>query len=78
MMKRTCAGLGLTRCAMQVSCGPYHSAALTSSGALFTWGDGLCGKLGHGDQQSISEPRQVCTLSVLMACQAACTPKPLG
>ena len=45
---------------MQVSCGPYHSAAVTSSGALFTWGDGLCGKLGHGDQQSISEPRQVC------------------
>ena len=72
-MKRACAGLGVTCCAVQVSCGPYHSAAVTSSGALFTWGDGLCGKLGHGDQQSISEPRQVGTLSMLMPCLAACT-----
>lgn len=61
MMQRVRAGLNLTHSAVQVSCGPYHSAAVTSSGALFTWGDGLCGKLGHGDQQSISEPRQVCT-----------------
>ena len=43
----------------QVSCGPYHTAAVSAPGALFTWGDGLCGKLGHGTLDSCSEPRQV-------------------
>lgn len=27
----------------KVSCGPYHTAAITDTGQLFTWGDGLCG-----------------------------------
>ncbi len=43
----------------QVSCGPYHTAAVSATGALFTWGDGLCGKLGHGTLDSCSKPRQV-------------------
>ena len=33
----------------QVSCGEYHSAALTGSGEVYTWGDGGDGQLGHGD-----------------------------
>lgn len=32
---------------VQVACGARHSAALTSSGDLFTWGRGLEGQLGH-------------------------------
>ena len=44
---------------MQVSCGSFHSAAVTSDGCLFTWGNGLCGKLGHGDHRSCSQPRKV-------------------
>lgn len=44
---------------MQVACGEYHSAAVTSGGLLFTWGDGLAGKLGHGDQAACPHPRQV-------------------
>ena len=44
---------------VQVSCGSFHSAAVTSDGCLFTWGNGLCGKLGHGDHRSCSQPRKV-------------------
>ena len=43
----------------QVSCGPYHMAAVTASGRLFTWGDGFAGKLGHGSTESVSAPRFV-------------------
>lgn len=46
-------------CPWQVSCGPFHCATVTSDGYLFTWGDGLCGKLGHGDQVACPSPRQV-------------------
>ncbi|OIT28076.1 PREDICTED: uncharacterized protein LOC109213096 [Nicotiana attenuata] len=45
-----------------VSCGPWHSAAITSVGQLFTFGDGTFGALGHGDRSSTSIPREVETL----------------
>jgi len=35
-----------------VSAGAYHSLALTANGAVFTWGDGGCGCLGHGEDRS--------------------------
>ncbi|XP_015761369.1 PREDICTED: E3 ubiquitin-protein ligase HERC2-like [Acropora digitifera] len=36
---------------VRVSCGAFHSAALTDSGEVFTWGKGKCGRLGHGDNR---------------------------
>lgn len=42
-----------------VSCGPYHTAAVTMDGSLFTWGNGLFGKLGHGDSRTVLTPRRV-------------------
>ncbi|KIY92016.1 putative E3 ubiquitin-protein ligase HERC2 [Monoraphidium neglectum] len=42
-----------------VACGPYHLAAISSAGVLYTWGDGLFGKLGHGSHDSCAAPRAV-------------------
>ncbi|KAL4290492.1 hypothetical protein GQ457_14G018950 [Hibiscus cannabinus] len=44
--------------ASSVSCGPWHTAVVTSTGQLFTFGDGTFGVLGHGDRKSVSVPRK--------------------
>ena len=35
-----------------VSAGSYHSLAITADGAVFTWGKGEDGCLGHGEDLS--------------------------
>ncbi|RWR74654.1 FYVE zinc finger [Cinnamomum micranthum f. kanehirae] len=55
-----------------VSCGPWHTAVVTSSGQLFTFGDGNFGALGHGDRRSVSVPREVEALKGLRTVRAAC------
>ncbi|XP_043706595.1 PH, RCC1 and FYVE domains-containing protein 1-like isoform X2 [Telopea speciosissima] len=55
-----------------VSCGPWHTAAVTSSGQLFTFGDGTFGALGHGDRSSTCMPREVETLKGLRTMRVAC------
>jgi alpha-tubulin suppressor-like RCC1 family protein len=42
-----------------VAAGELHSAAVTSDGDLYTWGDGFCGQLGHSDKRPQVTPRQV-------------------
>ena len=42
-----------------VSAGEYHSFALTADGALWSWGNGAFGMLGHGDQQSQLPPKKI-------------------
>ena len=37
---------------VSVSAGPFHCAAVSSHGGLYTWGDGFGGRLGHGTHQS--------------------------
>ena len=34
---------------LQAACGNAHTAAVTDTGHLYTWGDGSNGQLGHGD-----------------------------
>ena len=34
-----------------VSAGGGHSLAVTADGSLWSWGNGACGRLGHGDEQ---------------------------
>ena len=36
--------------------GWHHSSAVTEDGALWTWGDGYYGQLGHGDAQRCLVP----------------------
>ncbi|XP_040991757.1 PH, RCC1 and FYVE domains-containing protein 1-like isoform X1 [Juglans microcarpa x Juglans regia] len=55
-----------------ISCGPWHTAVVTSAGQLFTFGDGTFGVLGHGDRKSISIPREVESLKGLRTVRAAC------
>ncbi|XVE91468.1 hypothetical protein REPUB_Repub01dG0012300 [Reevesia pubescens] len=55
-----------------ISCGPWHTALVTSSGQLFTFGDGSFGALGHGDHSSTIIPREVETLSGLRTTRVAC------
>ncbi|XP_071736239.1 PH, RCC1 and FYVE domains-containing protein 1-like [Rutidosis leptorrhynchoides] len=55
-----------------ISCGPYHTAVVTSAGQLFTFGDGTFGVLGHGDRKSVSKPREVESLKGLRTVKAAC------
>ncbi|GAV62100.1 RCC1 domain-containing protein/FYVE domain-containing protein/BRX domain-containing protein/Mcp5_PH domain-containing protein/BRX_N domain-containing protein [Cephalotus follicularis] len=55
-----------------ISCGPWHTAVVTSSGQLFTFGDGTFGVLGHGDRRSVSMPREVESLKGLRTVRAAC------
>lgn len=55
-----------------VSCGPWHTALVTSTGQLFTFGDGTFGILGHGDCKSVSYPREVESLKDLRTVGVAC------
>ncbi|PIN17408.1 putative protein, contains RCC1 domain [Handroanthus impetiginosus] len=55
-----------------ISCGPWHTAVVTSAGQLFTFGDGTFGVLGHGDRESVSMPREVESLKGIRTVRAAC------
>ncbi|KAK6131049.1 hypothetical protein DH2020_035212 [Rehmannia glutinosa] len=55
-----------------VTCGPWHTALITSMGQLFTFGDGSFGVLGHGNRESVSYPREVESLSGLRTIAVAC------
>lgn len=56
----------------QVTCGSYHTAAVSSNGDLYTWGGGMYGKLGHGNESGHSTPRRVEALVGLVVVDIAC------
>ncbi|PIA41857.1 hypothetical protein AQUCO_02200350v1 [Aquilegia coerulea] len=55
-----------------VTCGPWHTALITSTGQLFTFGDGTFGVLGHGNRESVLYPREVESLMGLRTIAVAC------
>eukprot|EP00569_Conticribra_weissflogii_P016347 CAMPEP_0171399114 /NCGR_PEP_ID=MMETSP0880-20121228/6388_1 /TAXON_ID=67004 /ORGANISM="Thalassiosira weissflogii, Strain CCMP1336" /LENGTH=839 /DNA_ID=CAMNT_0011913219 /DNA_START=41 /DNA_END=2560 /DNA_ORIENTATION=- len=55
-----------------VTCGSYHTAAVSSNGDLYTWGGGMYGKLGHGNESGHSTPKRVEALFGLTIVDIAC------
>ncbi|KAI3973444.1 hypothetical protein MKW92_024579 [Papaver armeniacum] len=60
---------------IQVSCGEYHTAAISEYGELYTWGLGNMGQLGHvslqcGDKELL--PRRVAALNDIIIRDVAC------
>ncbi|KFB50142.1 hypothetical protein ZHAS_00018200 [Anopheles sinensis] len=55
-----------------IACGSSHSAAITSSGELYTWGLGEYGRLGHGDNCTQLKPKHVTALQDHRVVQVAC------
>ena len=48
---------------VHASAGSGHSVAVSTCGALFTWGQGYNGRLGHGNQETKPQPAMVESLS---------------
>ncbi|KAH6823522.1 Regulator of chromosome condensation family protein [Perilla frutescens var. hirtella] len=57
---------------ISVACGSWHSAVVTSSGHLLTFGDGTFGALGHGDYESVAYPKEVQSLRGLKTVFISC------
>jgi len=55
-----------------VSCGGFHTCAITKAGAVYSWGGGYFGQLGHGDDRERRQPRLVKSLKGVIAVQVAC------
>ena len=45
--------------AVSVSAGDFHNLVLTAGGAVWSWGGGEHGRLGHGDEQDQWQPKKV-------------------
>ncbi|XP_073144500.1 ultraviolet-B receptor UVR8 [Henckelia pumila] len=60
---------------IQVSCGEYHTAAITEKGEVYTWGLGSMGQLGHCSLQSGDKellPRRVVSLDGVFIKNVSC------
>ncbi|KAJ8962033.1 hypothetical protein NQ314_005815 [Rhamnusium bicolor] len=57
---------------VDVACGGAHSAAITSSGHLYTWGKGRYGRLGHGDSEDQLKPKLIEALLGYKVIDVAC------
>lgn len=55
-----------------IACGQSHCMALTETGAVFSWGCGLNGRLGHGDSDSSAFPSQIMAISHEVITEIAC------
>ena len=44
---------------IQISCGAHNCAAVTRGGALLSWGQGVQGELGLGDEEEVKTPTVV-------------------
>lgn len=42
-----------------LSAGKYHSCALTQDRKVYSWGEGMFGRLGHGTSESMLVPKLI-------------------
>uniref|UniRef100_A0A2K6FMP5 HECT-type E3 ubiquitin transferase n=1 Tax=Propithecus coquereli TaxID=379532 RepID=A0A2K6FMP5_PROCO len=61
-----------TQKVVYISCGEEHTAVLTKSGGVFTFGAGSCGQLGHDSMNDEVNPRRVLELMGSEVTQIAC------
>lgn len=54
-----------------LACGGSHVLAIDRESRVWTWGHGMWGKLGHGDQRSMYEPKIVQTLKYHLSLDVA-------
>ena len=47
--------------------GTYHILALSADGTVYSWGDGMYGKLGHGDEEDVARPKPIAALREVRA-----------
>lgn len=57
---------------IDIDCGGTYSAAISINGALYTWGRGNFGRLGHGTNDDCSVPTMVAGLSEQHIVRVAC------
>ncbi|KAJ6817262.1 E3 ubiquitin-protein ligase HERC2 [Iris pallida] len=57
---------------VEVACGSYHIAVLTSKSEVYTWGKGANGRLGHGDLEDRKTPTLVEALKDRSVKRIAC------
>ena len=56
----------------RVACGSAHSAVVSDTGQLYTWGWGVNGQLGHGDDSTYLVPTMVKRLQTVYVSHVAC------
>ncbi|CAN1357307.1 PH, RCC1 and FYVE domains-containing protein 1 [Linum perenne] len=56
----------------RIACGSNHAALVTRQGEIFTWGEGLGGRLGHGKEVNVPYPKLVDSLSGMNVDVIAC------
>lgn len=61
-----------TQKVVYISCGEEHTAVLTKTGGLFTFGAGGCGQLGHDSLHNEINPRRILELMGSEVSQIAC------
>ncbi|CAD5316404.1 unnamed protein product [Arabidopsis thaliana] len=66
--------LGGSLSVLSVACGAWHTAIVTSSGQLFTYGSGTFGVLGHGSLESVTKPKEVESLRRMKVISVSCGP----
>ncbi|AYU79673.1 hypothetical protein, conserved [Leishmania donovani] len=55
-----------------LSSGPWHYAAVSADGSVYTWGIGNSGRLGHGDQDDHLSPEVVTAMKGKCVVDVAC------